>query len=229
VLYQDVDIDEQAGLRGSRRFEQEVLDELERAYDRMGELLGLRPTRRLDVVVYDPGVFDELFAGRFRFPAGGFYHGVIRIRGSERLHEGVSRLLHHELVHAALDAAAPSTVFPAWLNEGVAEWFAARAAGKRNLSSIERAGLARAREGPGLFPLASLSGPGFGRFEHEAASVAYLQSYAMIEYLARTHGERALRELCTELVRTRDLERTLRRVFRDDLPGLEAGFRADLG
>ena len=45
VLYQDVDIDESGGFRGSRRFEQELLSELERAYDRLGSLLGLRPSR----------------------------------------------------------------------------------------------------------------------------------------------------------------------------------------
>ena len=43
ALYQDVDIDETGGLRGSRRFEQQVLEELERAYDRLDDFLALRP------------------------------------------------------------------------------------------------------------------------------------------------------------------------------------------
>jgi len=50
-----------------------------------------------------------------------------------------------------------------------------------------------------------------------------------MEYLARRHGERALREFCVELVRTGDLVRTLRRVYRADLSTLEAGFISDLG
>ena len=63
VLYQDVDIDESGGFRGSRRFEQEILDELESAHDRLGAMLGLRPSRPIEVVIYDPGVFDASFSG----------------------------------------------------------------------------------------------------------------------------------------------------------------------
>src|SRR6185436_9169358 len=126
VLHQDVAIDESGGLRGSRRFEQQVLDELERAYDALGEWLALRPPRRIDVVVYDPARFDAAFAGQFRFSAAGFYHGVIRVRGDTQLTVALSRVLHHELVHAALDAAAPTLWLPGWANEGAAEWFEAR-------------------------------------------------------------------------------------------------------
>src|SRR6266850_1170241 len=156
VLHQDVAIDDAGGLHGSRRFEQQVLAELERAYDALGEWLALRPRRRIDVVVYDPAHYDAAFAGQFRFPAAGFYHGVIRVRGDTQLTEALSRVLHHELVHAALDAAAPALWLPGWVNEGAAEWFEARTSGQRGLGVRERAALARlAREGR-LAPLAAL-------------------------------------------------------------------------
>ena len=58
-LYQDVAIDRSSGFHGSRRFEQQVLAELERAYDSLDQLLGLRPNRRIEVVIYDAGVFDH--------------------------------------------------------------------------------------------------------------------------------------------------------------------------
>ena len=64
---------------------------------------------------------------------------------------------HAMLVHAALHAAAPSLVFPAWLNEGMAEWFEARATGKRSLSQGERSYLAQAASQGQLFSLASMS------------------------------------------------------------------------
>jgi len=63
----------------------------------------------------------------------------------------------------------------------------------------------------------------------DAARLAYLQSYGLMEYLGRRHGERSLRELCVELVRTGDLRRTLKRVYRADLGALEAGFVSELG
>jgi hypothetical protein len=76
--------------------------------------------------------------------------------------------------------------------------------------------------------LDAFGAPSFSRMSAAAARLAYLQSYAFIEYLERRHGERSLRDLCRELVRTGDLPRTLRRVFRADLASLEAGFFADL-
>jgi hypothetical protein len=229
VLYQDVAIDESSGLRGSRRFEQLVLAELEEAHDRLRALLGLEPPRPIEVVIYDPSVFDRQFNGLFRFSAAGFYAGVIRVRGDTMLGIGLSRVLHHELVHAALDAAMPSTALPGWLNEGLAEWFEARASGKRRLSEREFAVLAYWRRQGGLFSLAQLSSPSFVRYGPEAAALAYLQSYGMLVYLARISDERALRAMVEEMVRTRNLSRAIQRAFRADLAELEAGFQAELG
>jgi hypothetical protein len=133
------------------------------------------------------------------------------------------------LVHAALDAAMPSTALPGWLNEGLAEWFEARCAGKRRLSEGEYAALAHWRRQGALFSLAQLSAPSFVRFGPEAANVAYLQSYGMLVYLSRVNDERALRAMVEEMVRTRNLPRAIQRAFRADLVELEAGFQAELG
>jgi hypothetical protein len=228
VLLQDVDIDETGGFRGSRRFEQGVLDSLETGYELLDDYLGLRPARKLDVVIYDPAVFDRHFAGRFRFAAAGFYAGVIRIRGSTEVHTGLVRVLNHELMHAALDAEAPSVVLPGWLNEGLAEWFEARTVGKRHLSGRELAALEWGHRNGHLFPLAGLSAPSFAHLGPDAASLAYLQSYGMVEFLARQYGERKLRDFLQTLFRSRDLHRSLSRVYRADLASLETRFLAEL-
>ncbi len=228
MLHQDVDIDESGGFHGSRRFEQNVLDELERAYDSLDRLLGLRPPRRIEVVIYDAGVFDAQFRGRFRFSAAGFYHGVIRIRGATEMTVYLRRVLHHELLHAALDAAAPSLVFPGWLNEGLAEWFEARALGKRGLHGAEWQVLQNAARQGALFSYASLASPSFGHLDQQGAGIAYLQSYAMIDYLTRAYGEGKLQELVDALIRSRNLDRALERVYRADLATLEARFFAEL-
>jgi hypothetical protein len=225
VLRQDVDLDERSGFRGSRRFEQEVLGSLERAYDRLGATLGLRPERPIEVLIYDPRIFDASYAGRFAFPVAGFYHGVVRVRGDVRITVELERVLQHELVHAAFDAAAPSLVVPGWVNEGLAQWFEQRALGKRHLDPGERAALARAeREGrlPGLAALAVPSFAGFG----DDAGLAYLVSYAAIEHLARRYGEAALARFCDELLRTRSLEHAMERVFRSSPAELEAELAA---
>ena len=51
----------------------------------------------------------------------------------------------------------------------------------------------------------------------------------MVEFLANQGGERSLREFCERLMRTRNLARTLKRVYRADLETLEARFVAELG
>lgn len=228
VLLQDVDIDETAGLYGSRRFEQKVLDVLEKAYDQLDESVGLRPDGPMTVVVHDPGVFDRRFAGFFRFAAAGFYSGTIHVRGDTAVHQSLVRVLHHELVHAALDAEAPHLAVPAWFNEGLAEWFESRAVGKRWLSSGEQTVLRRAASTGALLPLARLAGRSFQAFDPQAAGLAYLQSYGFFEHLADLRGERRLRDLTREFVRSGDLDRALRRIYRGDLAKLEAGFVASL-
>ncbi len=229
VLYQDVDIDETGGFHGSRRFEQQVLAELERAYESLDKLLGLRPARKLDVVVYDPAIFDANFSGLFRFAAAGFYHGVIRIRGTTQVTPQLSRVLHHELVHAALDAAAPSMVFPGWLNEGCAEWFEMRALGYRGLFPQQAAALGRLARSGGLLSLAQLSAPSFAHFGPNGAQVAYLQSHALIEHLVRHYGESRLPRFYEHFMRSRNLDRSLERIYRLDSRTLEARFAEEWG
>ncbi|MBW2267795.1 MAG: hypothetical protein JRH16_04395 [Deltaproteobacteria bacterium] len=227
VLHQDVDIDESGGLRGSRRFEQQVLQELEVAYERLDAFLGLRPSRRIAVFIYDGEVFDARLGGRFRFQIAGFFNGAIHIRGATQLTVELGRVLHHELVHAAFHAAAPSLVLPAWLNEGVAEWFEARALSKRHLSAGELAYLSRALSSGAWLGLGTLSQPNFARLPAGGARLAYLQSYGMVEHLVRVYGERALRELCRDVVRGRDLERSLLRSVHRGVRELEADFQAE--
>ncbi len=229
VLRQDVDIDQRSGTRGSRRFERDVLAVLEAAYERLEDDLGLQPRRRIDVLVYDAAVFDAGFGSLFGFQAAGFYAGVIRVRGDVAVSAALAGTLRHELVHAALDAAAPSLALPAWLNEGLAEWFEARAAGRRGLAGGELAVL-RAAAGAGALPsIVDLSTPSFAGLPADAARLAYLTSYALVDHLARRHGQDAVRELVQGLVRSRDLERSLLRVAREGTLGLEASWRAELG
>jgi hypothetical protein len=229
VLRQDVDIDQRTGVRGSRQFERDVLAVLEAAFERLEDDLGLRPRRSLDVFVYDAAVFDASFGGLFGFRAAGFYAGVIRVRGDVAVSAALASTLRHELVHAALDAAAPSLVLPAWLNEGLAEWFEARAVGRRGLGGGQVAALRSAAARGALPSLADLSAPGFGALSPDAAAIAYLTSYALVDHLARLRGEDAVRELVVGLVRSRDLERSLQRVARTGSLGLEGSLRAELG
>jgi hypothetical protein len=228
VLYQDVAIDHRTGWRGSDQFEREVLSSLEAAHDALRELLGIDPRQRIFVTIYDPAVFDAQFAGLSAFPAAGFYQGSIRVRGDTRFTLELARVLHHEYVHAALDAAAPSLVLPALVNEGLAEWFARRTLGLPILEPGEAAYLTSAGRAGAWLPLSLLLEPSFARLEPRTAALAYLESQAFVAHLVRRHGERALLEFWRVLVRTGRLERALARAFDSDLSQIEARLLADL-
>jgi len=228
ILYQDVDIDRASGWKGSVQFEKAVLATLESAHGKLDQLLSLRPSRDVEVWVYDPAIFDAHFAGLVRFPLAGFYHGAVRVRGDVRLTQRLSRVLHHELVHAAVDQASPSYRLPAWVNEGVAEWFENRAVGKRRLSPREWVGLAEASRRGAWIPTPTLVQPNFAGITPGFVGLAYLQSYASIDLLVRRGGERSLESFLHTLIRLRDPDRALRRVYRMDLAELQAELRAEL-
>lgn len=222
VLYQDVAIDHRTGFRGSSQFEREVLASLESAHDALRDVLAIAPRQRVVVTIYDPAVFDAQFAGLAAFPAAGFYAGSIRVRGDVRMTSELARVLHHEYVHAALDAAAPSLVLPALVNEGLAEWFARRALGLPILARGEAALLEAAVAGGGWLPLPTLLGPSFSHLDPHAASLAYREAQAFVAHLVRHHGERALLEFWRTLTRSGQLGRALSRAFGSDLAEIEA-------
>lgn len=228
TLLQDVDIDRTSGWKGSVEFEKQVLAVLESAYDELDRLLGLRPGREVEVWVYDPAIFDARYGGRFRFPVAGFYQGAVRVRGDVELTRSLSRVLHHELVHAAFDLASPSYRPPAWVNEGVAEWFENRASGKRRLGPHEWAALGEASRGGRWIPLSTLSGSSFAGLPPQSVGLAYLQAYASIDLLVRQRGERGLERFLDTLLRLRDPDRALRRVYRMDLVSIEGTLRGEL-
>jgi hypothetical protein len=229
LLREDVAIDQRTGPRGANRFQRELLEVLEAGYDRLDDVLGLRPQRRIEVEVYDPAVFDARFAALFPFPAAGFYGGVIRVRGDVRMTPSLASTLHHELLHAALDAAAPSAAIPAWLNEGLAEWFAARVAGRPPLAGGRHTLLVDAAGRGALLPARALSQPNLVGLGPGEAPLAYLQATAMVDTIVRRSGERALPKILDRFFRHGDLDRALERTIGLDVRGLEAETAASLG
>ena len=186
LLREDVAIDRRTGPQGAKRFEHDVLAVLEaattcsttRSACGRADASKWRCTIRRSSTSASPRCFP--------FPAAGFYGGVIRVRGDVQVTPRLASTLHHELVHAALDAAAPSLALPAWLNEGLAEWFAARAAGRPALgerphahSSPTAPAAARCCRSKRSRSRASCSWP------REDAPLAYLQATALVDQMAQ--------------------------------------------
>ena len=220
-LLQDVDIDQYSGSRGSRQFEISVLEVLEDAYRRVGNDLKLRPRSETVVVIYDPELFDREFSQAFGFRVAGFFNGRIYVRGSNQLDSRLVDTLYHEYVHAAL-ASRSRDAFPAWLNEGLAEYFGAISRGKKYLSRGEFNALARASRNGSWIPMRELSTPSLGHMRGDSVGLAYLQSYAMVEFLVREYDMRKVRDLVENMARYRNPKRALDRTMRVSLEELEA-------
>jgi len=220
-LYQDVALDRYSGPAGSRAFEIAVLAALESAHERVREGIGVDPRVRVQVFVYDPGVFEAMFSQRFGFRAAGFWDGAIHVRGGTQVDARLVGTLVHEYTHSALATLAPPGIWPAWLNEGLAELFEREALGQTQPSAQELAELQAAAARGGWLPLASLGGPSFAGLDEPSARLAYLESYACVEQMLHRYGRERVERLVEELAKTRLVERALQRALRIDLAELE--------
>jgi hypothetical protein len=135
---------------------------------------------RIAVVIYPPDAFHkETHAPRW---SDGLYDGgAIRVEARPSAELGVEiSTLRHELMHAQLH---PVGCMPAWLNEGIAMYFAG--------PPLVRPWIRMLRN-PDSFALGDLSLPSFDPLPAEAAQRAYAESLAMILYIVDRAGEAGL-------------------------------------
>jgi tetratricopeptide (TPR) repeat protein len=173
----------------------EALEILDRAYWRIGQLLGTYPSDPIAVVLYTTEQFRDIT----RSPpwAAGAYDGTIRVpmRGALEKREELDRVLSHEFTHALVRSLAARGV-PAWLNEGLA-------------TALETGDLkwaeTRMEHVTGRVPLRALQN-GFGRLTGEQAQVAYAASALAARRLLEDAGGPAITNLLRDLGEGIDFE-----------------------
>lgn len=227
-LFEAVGFARYSGPDGSRAFERAVLDTLEVAHDSVRDTLGVAPRNRVRVYVYEPSEFDAAFSSRFGFRAAGFWDGAINVRGGRVIDTRLVSTLHHEYLHAALESVASRELWPAWLNEGLAEYFERRALGRDHLDAAEDARLRDAVAAGAFIPLADLCVPSLASLPQAQAEIAYLESYFTVELIFRRAGRDRMKSLVRELARTRMLDRALDSSLRTTLAGLESQLLQEL-
>ena len=167
---------------------EEALASLDRAYWRIGQVLGTYPTAPVPVVLYT----KEQFADVTRSPAwaAGAFDGVIRVpmRGALDNVKELDRILAHEFTHAVVRILAERGV-PTWLNEGLAS-----ALETGEPSKAEREVVDQHLE----VPLSSLQNS-FGRFSGKEATVAYATSAIAVRRLLDEAGGFAIANLLRDL------------------------------
>jgi tetratricopeptide (TPR) repeat protein len=170
----------------------EALASLDRAYWRIGQLLGTYPSAPIPVVLYSTEQFHDIT----RSPAwaAAAYDGIIRVPMGGALDKRgeLDRVLAHEFAHALVRSLAAVGV-PAWLNEGLAsaletgdlEW-------ARSVLAVQAKG-----EQPGV-ALRSLPS-GFSRLTGDQAALAYAVSAVAVRRLLDEVGGFAMANLLRDL------------------------------
>jgi len=147
------------------------------AFFRIAGTLGEFPQDTIVAVLYTEKQFRDLT----RAPSwsGGQYDGRIRIpvAGALQQPELFEKVLTHELVHAIVAGIAPRGV-PAWLNEGLAQYFDGSDPGPagRRMKALGRS-----------IPLGRLEA-GFGNMDSATAQVAYDESLLAVSTIADRPG-----------------------------------------
>jgi tetratricopeptide (TPR) repeat protein len=173
----------------------EVLDVLDRAYWRIGQLLGTYPTDAVRVVLYTGEQFHDIT----RSPewAAAAYDGIIRIpmRGALEEPEELDRVSSHEFTHALVRSLASRGV-PTWLNEGLASLLETG-----DLTWAEQ----RMRVTERRVSLRALQSD-FGRLTGDQAQVAYAASALAVRRLLEEAGGFAIANLLRDLGEGIDFE-----------------------
>jgi len=172
----------------------EALASLDRAYWRIGQVLGTYPAQPIPVVLYSTEQFRDIT----RSPswAAGAYDGTIRVpmRGALENQTELDRVLAHEFTHAVVRGLAPRGV-PTWLNEGLASALESE--------SLEWAESRVAKARP--VPLRALTS-GFSRFSGAEAQVAYATSALTVSRLLAEAGGPAIVNLLHDLGEGQDFD-----------------------
>ena len=188
-----------------------ALDSLNRAYWRIGDVLGAFPPKSVPVVLYTREQFRDIT----RSPqwAAAAYDGIIRVpmRGAGEKAEDLDRVLAHEFSHALIRSLATRNV-PAWLNEGLASVLESD-----DLAWANRT-VAQAGRMPSLRRLAS----SFAKLSGGEAQVAYAASAVAARRLVDEAGGAAIANLLRDLGEGIDFETAFLHRIQKSLPDFEA-------
>ncbi|PIQ84246.1 MAG: hypothetical protein COV75_03270, partial [Candidatus Omnitrophica bacterium CG11_big_fil_rev_8_21_14_0_20_63_9] len=200
----------------------DIRDALLEARRTVGSDFAYWPKHKLVVLIYSAESFRKL---RQETPewVGGQFDGKIRmpLPSGQLDTPAVKAILFHEYTHALIEDLTGGRC-PTWLNEGLADYEAAR---------HQPRPLLRLREAHGqnhLVPWSSLSEQFSYSLSHEAVSLGYEQSYSIAHYLVQRYGFWRVRRALKTIHEGTPWETALTGEFRIKLPKLEAAWRAEL-
>lgn len=184
-----------------------ILDVLESAANQVGAELGHFPAPRVPVAIYKRDDYKTVTDSPDW--SGGVYDGKIRLPfgAMKEVTPPMRAVLFHEYAHVVVFDLTRGNC-PLWLNEGIAEMFG-RMQYNRPMAELGRA----ARKG-GFADFRKLES-GFSGLSVPDASLAYQQSYAMVNYLVTTYGWHRVKQVLIGLGNGMNAESAIASAFND--------------
>lgn len=170
-----------------------VLDVLESASNQVGSELGHFPDARVPVVIYKRDDYKSVTNSPDW--SGGVYDGTIRLPfgALSEISPGLRSVLFHEYAHVVVYDLTRGNC-PLWLNEGIAEMF-----GRKQLDDSRMMHAHSAGKGATV-DIRKFEGS-FTGLSTVDASVAYQQSYNLVNYVVSNYGWHRIRQILSALGR----------------------------
>jgi tetratricopeptide (TPR) repeat protein len=179
---------------------------LERSYEVLGDLFGVRPREKVRVEFYpnrEPFAKISPLTMKDIVTSGTValckYNRLMMISPGS-LVRGYNWMdtLSHEYIHFLLALKGKNAV-PLWLNEGIAKFYEARWRGAASLEPLQQTVLARGLQKNHLIALEDMM-PSLAKLKNaEDVQLAYAQVATMVEYLAALKGDGAIAEMVGDL------------------------------
>lgn len=199
---------------------QQILTTLEGLYRQLSIDLTSKAPATVAVILYpDQAYFDITRAPSW---SGALFDGKIRIptQGLNSVTPQLAAVLIHELTHAFI-RSVPGRGCPSWFNEGVAQFEEGKSASDHNkwLEALNKEGR--------LTPLTGLKGSFVG-LPASAASLAYVEGLAAVEFLVASAGKSSIRKILDLMGQNYNFESAFQSAISKSIEQFESEWRASL-
>lgn len=207
---------------GDDSFARELMAAAQQALVRLTQSTNVELERPVKIYIYANAqdlkgsmIFPQEWTGGVAFTR----YGIVAIGIVPTNIDWGSRVIAHELTHLVIHQMtfSPYGGLPTWLDEGLAM----NAEGE--LGAVFATLLGKAVDKGNLISVRSLSSP-FSAFAEES-SLAYAQSYSLVEFLSNSYGQQKMFELLCTFKEGSGYDEALVRVYGFDMDGLDGLWR----
>lgn len=180
---------------------------LQEAHRLLGQDFDYRPQYKITVLIYERKDFEYIGDGLWIKGTCGIYDGKIRLPfiGADFTADQIRGIIYHEYTHLLVNDISKRKA-PRWLDEGLAEYEAARYA-KKDMSLLKSAVHSNL-----LIPVKDLDLV-FNDINSEDVTqryLAYLESYTLANYLMKMYNKYKVCEILEEIGKGQSMESVMR-------------------